>query len=110
MLVTEDKVERAVEYMMDVDDEATVARADVKSQEKRLSVVEAEMKVKYIKEGNGVGVAEAMAKASAEYKAALEDWDEAMKKAFRFEQKIEASKMIIELYRTECSNQRAGVK
>jgi hypothetical protein len=108
-LVTEAQVQRAIDYMMDKEDEASVARADAKSQEKRLSVVESEMRVKYMADGNGVGAAEAKAKASDEYKRAIDDYKEALAKAFRYEQKIEASKMIIELYRTESANNRKGI-
>ena len=107
-MITDKQVEDALDYLRDSAKPAAVAKAQSKSLEKYLGVVEAQQKVLHA--GRSNAAAQDLARASPEYKEALEGWEEAVRKDCEFTMLREAHAARIEAWRTQCSNQRAEGK
>jgi polyhydroxyalkanoate synthesis regulator protein len=107
-VITTDQVEAALEYLRDSAKQAAVARAQAKTLEKYLSVVEAQQKA--LARGMSNAAAQDAARASPEFKTALDAWEEAVKRDGEFQMLREAAAARIEAWRTMCSNARAEGK
>ena len=101
-------MEDALDYLRDSAKSAAVARAQSKTLEKYVGVVEAQQKV--LQRGLSNGAAQDVARSSPEYKAALDGWEEAVRKDSEFTMLREAAASRIEAWRTMCSNARAEGK
>jgi hypothetical protein len=104
-LITDKQVEDALDYLRDSARPASVARAQAKTLEKYLGVVEAQQKV--LGRGLSNAAAQDQARSSPEYKQALDAWEEAVRKDGEFTMLREAAASRIEAWRTMCSNARA---
>lgn len=106
-MITDDQVDDALKYLRDSAPKAAVARAQAKTLEKYLGVVEAQRKG--IHRGDGISNAEAQdrARADPEYKQALDAWEEAVRRDCEFTMLREAASARIEAWRTQSSNERA---
>lgn len=106
-MITDEQVEDALTYLRDSAKSAAVARAQAKTLEKYLGVVEAQQKAT----GKGISNAAAQdqARASPEYKQALDAWEEAVRRDCEFTMLREAASSRIEAWRTQSSNMRANV-
>lgn len=107
-MITEKQVEAALDYLRDSAPEAAVARAQAKTLEKYLGVVEAQQKT--LQHGLSNAAAQDAARASPEYKQALDAWNEAVRRDGEFTMRREAASSRIEAWRTMCSNARAEGK
>ena len=107
-MITDDQVEQALDYLRNSAKEAAVARAQAKTLDKYLGVVEAQQKALGGSMSNAAK--QDMARASPEYKAALEGWNEAVRRDCEFTMLREAASSRIEAWRTMSSNERAGMK
>ncbi len=107
-MITDEQVESALEYLRTTAREAAVARANAKTLEKYLSVVEAEQKSK--QRGLSNAAAQDMARCTPEFKEALDAWNEAVRRDSEFSMLREAAAARIEAWRTMCSNMRAEGK
>ena len=107
-MISDEQVESALEYLRDSAKAAAVARAQAKTLEKYLGVVEAQQKA--AAKGLSNAAAQDVARASAEYKQALDAWEEAVRKDGEFSMLREAAAARIEAWRTMCSNMRAEGK
>ena len=104
-MITDDQIEAALEYLRDSAKAAAVARAQAKTLEKYLGVVEAQQKALHGSKSNAA--AQDVARASPEYKQALDAWEEAVRRDGEFSMLREAASARIEAWRTMCSNARA---
>ena len=107
-MISDDQVEAALEYLRDSAKAAAVARAQSRTLEKYLGVVEAQPKSLHAGKSNAAS--QDMARSSPEYKAALDAWEEAVRRDGEFTMLREAASARIEAWRTMCSNARAEVK
>jgi hypothetical protein len=104
-MITDAQVEAAVDYLRDTAKEAAVARAQAKTMEKYLGVVEAEQK--QVSRGMSNAAAQDAARSSPEYKQALDGWQEAVRRDGEFTMLREAASARIEAWRTQSSNLRS---
>jgi hypothetical protein len=104
-LITDKQVEDALDYLRDTARPASVARAQARTLEKYLSVVEAQQKA--VARGLSNAAAQDQARSSPEFKQALEAWEEAVRRDSEFTMLREAASARIEAWRTQSSNMRA---
>ena len=107
-MISDDQVEAALEYLRDSSKAAAVARAQARTLEKFLGVIEAQQKALHGSRSNAA--AQDLARASPEYKQALDAWEEAVRRDGEFTMLREAASSRIEAWRTMCSNARAEGK
>jgi hypothetical protein len=107
-MITDDQVESALDYLRDTAKAAAVARAQAKTLEKFVGVVEAQQKV--LGRGLSNAAAQDQARSSPEYKAALDGWEEAVRRDCEYTMLREAASSRIEAWRTMCSNARGERK
>ena len=98
-------MEDALDFLRDSAKAAAVARAQAKTLEKYASVVEAEQKSLHAGKSNNA--AQDMARASPEYKTALEAWQEAVRRDCEFTMLREAASARLDAWRTQESTRRA---
>ena len=108
MIITDEMVESALDYLRDSSPKAAVARSQARTLEKYLGVVEAQQKALGRDLSNAA--AQDMARASPEYKIALNAWEEAVRRDCEFTMLREAASSRIEAWRTMSSNARAEGK
>lgn len=104
-MISDEDVELALQYLRDSAPKAAVARAQARTLEKYLGVVEAQQKAKAI--GRSNAAAQDEARASPEYKEAMTAWEEAIRRDSEFTMLREAASSRIEAWRTQSSNMRA---
>ena len=104
-MITDEQVEDALTYLRDSAKPAAVARAQARTLEKYLGVVEAQQKSHAA--GRSNAAAQDEARASPEYKQALDAWEEAVRRDCEFTMLREAASSRIEAWRTQSSNMRA---
>lgn len=104
-MISDDDVEKALEYLRDSSKQAAVARAQARVLEKHVGVVEASQKALHGSKSNAA--AQDLARASEEYRNALDAWEEAVRRDAEFTMLREAAAARIEAWRTMCSNARA---
>jgi hypothetical protein len=104
-VITDEQVEAALEYLRDSAKQAAVARSQARTLEKYMSVVEAQQK--QLAHGLSNAAAQDVARASPEYKAALDGWAEAVRQDGEYTMLREAAAARIEAWRTMSSNLRA---
>jgi hypothetical protein len=109
-MITDDQVEKAVDYLRDSAKEAAVARSQAKTMDKYLGVVEAKCKAMATADGMSNAASQDWARSSADYKTALDAWTEAVRRDCEFTMLREAASSRIEAWRTMSSNERAGMK
>ena len=107
-MITDEQVEEALEYLRTSSKQAAVAKAQARTLEKYLGVVEAQQKSQ--SRGLSNAAAQDVARASPEYRGALEAWEEAVRRDSEFTMLREAAAARIEAWRTMCSNARAEGK
>jgi 23S rRNA maturation mini-RNase III len=104
-VITDEQVEVALTYLRDSAKAAAVAKAQARTLEKYLGVVEAQQKAKAA--GRSNAAAQDEARASPEYREAITAWEEAVRRDSEFSMLREAAAARIEAWRTMCSNARA---
>jgi len=104
-VISDKQVEDALDYLRDSAKSAAVARAQAKTLEKYLGVVEAQQKA--LQRGLSNAAAQDAARSSPEYKQALDAWEEAVRKDGEYTMLREAASSRIEAWRTMSSNLRA---
>lgn len=109
-IISEEQVNAALEYLRDSAPKAAVAKAQARTLEKYLSVVEAQQKVIHTQDGQPNNRAQDLARCSPEYKTSLEAWEEAIRRDAEFTMLREAASSRIEAWRTQSSNLRAEGK
>jgi hypothetical protein len=107
-MISDEQVEAALDYLRDSAKHAAIARAQAKTLEKYLGVVEAQQKALHKSYSNAA--AQDLARSSPEYEAALRGWEEAVRRDCEFTMLREAASSRIEAWRTMCSNARAEGK
>lgn len=107
-MITDKQVEDALDYLRDSAKSAAVAKAQSRTLEKYLGVVEAQQKAKAA--GRSNAAAQDEARSSPEYGEALTAWEEAVRRDGEFTMLREAASARIEAWRTMCSNARAEGK
>ena len=107
-MITDAQVEDALTYLRDSAKPAAVARAQARTLEKYLGVVEAQQKARST--GGSNAAAQDQARSSPEYKEALNAWEEAIRRDGEFTMLREAAASRIEAWRTQSSNLRAEGK
>jgi len=105
-VISDKQVEDALDYLRDSAKPAAVARAQARTLEKYVGVVEAQQKARAA--GRSNAAAQDEARASPEYKEALQAWEEAVRKDGEFMMLREAAAARIEAWRTMSSNERAA--
>jgi hypothetical protein len=95
-----------LDYLRDSAKPAAVARAQARTLEKYLGVVEAQQKAKAL--GRSNAAAQDEARSSPEYKEALEAWNEAVRRDCEFTMLREAASSRVDAWRTMSSNERAA--
>ena len=107
-MITDEQVEDALTYLRDSAKPASVARAQAKTLEKYLGVVEAQQKA--VNNSKSNAAAQDQARSSPEYQQALDAWEEAVRRDSEFTMLREAASSRIEAWRTQSSNLRAEGK
>jgi hypothetical protein len=107
-VITDQQVEDALDYLRDSAKTAAVAKAQSRTLEKYLGVVEAQQKA--LTRGLSNAAAQDAARASPEYRQALDAWNEAVRRDGECTMLREAASARIEAWRTMSSNERAGMK
>lgn len=107
-MITDKQVEDALDFLRDTAKPAAVARAQARTLEKYLGVVEAQQKS--VARGLSNAAAQDQARSSPEYKQALDGWEEAVRRDGEFTMLREAAASRIEAWRTMCSNARGERK
>jgi hypothetical protein len=107
-MISDEDIERALDYLRDSAKQAAVARAQAKTLEKYLGVVEAQQKS--MARGLSNAAAQDQARSSPEYKAAIDGWEEAVRRDSEYTMLREAAAARIEAWRTMCSNARGERK
>lgn len=105
-MISDEDAEKAVDYLRDSAKGAAVARQQVIVLEKYLTIVEAEQKRSRTDMSNAA--AQDAARASPEYRQAIDALGEAVKKDHEYKMLREAAYARVEAWRTLCSNARAG--
>jgi hypothetical protein len=108
-VITSEQAEAAIDYLRDSAKEAAVARSQARTLEKFLTVTEARQKSLH-REGRSNAESQDMARASEEYRIALEGWQEAVRRDAEFTMLREAAIARLEYYRTQESTRRAEAK
>jgi len=107
-LITDEQVEAALDYLRDSAKPAAVARSQAKTLEKYASVVEAEQKSFHAGKSNNA--AQDLARASPEYKTALDAWQEAVRRDCEFTMLREAAEARIQAWQTFSANNRREIR
>ena len=105
-MISDKQIEDALDYLRDSAKAAAVSRSQAKTLEKYLGVVEAQQKANA--PGRSNAAAQDEARSSPEYRAALEAWQEAVRRDCEFTMLREAASARIEAWRTQSSNERAA--
>lgn len=103
-MISDEQVEQALDYLRDSAKPAAVARAQARTLEKYLGVVEAQQKA--LQRGLSNAAAQDQARASPEYKAALEGWNEAVRRDGEYTMLREAAASRIGAWQTMSANNR----
>jgi hypothetical protein len=109
-VITDEQVEKALNYLRDTAPEAAVARSQAKTMDKYLGVVEAKAKAMATGDGMSNAASQDWARSTEEYKTTLDAWTEAVRRDCEFTMLREAAASRIEAWRTMSSNERAGMK
>ena len=104
-MITDKQIEDALDYLRDSAKPAAVARAQARTLEKYLGVVEAQQKAKAI--GRSNAAAQDEARSSPEYREALTAWEEAVRRDAECTMLRESASARIEAWRTQSSNLRS---
>ena len=107
-MLTDEDVQKALDYLRDSAPKAAVARAQAKTMDKYLGVVEAKAKSMATSDGMSNAASQDWARSSADYKQALDAWQEAVRIDAEFTMLREAADSRIRAWQTWSSNQRAG--
>src|SRR3990167_6433289 len=106
-MISDDQVQAALDYLRDSAPKAAVARSQARTLEKYLGVVEAQQKA--LQRGLSNAAAQDCARASPEYKTALEGWNEAVRQDCEFNMLREAAIARIDAWRTwQATNMAEG--
>jgi 23S rRNA maturation mini-RNase III len=104
-VITDEQVEDALTYLRDSAKAAAVAKAQARTLEKYLGVVEAQQKAKAA--GRSNAAAQDEARASPEYREAITAWEEAVRRDSEFSMLREAASARIQAWQTMSANHRA---
>lgn len=105
-MITEEDIDKALEYLRDSAKQAAVARSQAKVLEKYVHVVEAQQKqIRQGKDSNAA--AQDAARASPEYRQALDAWAEAVRMDGEYTMLREAAAARIEAWRSMEATRRA---
>ena len=107
-MLTDEQVEKALDYLRDSAPKAAVARSQAKTLEKYLGIVEAKCKAMATADGMSNAASQDWARSSDDYKTALDGWMEAVRQDAEFTMLREAASSRIEAWRTMSSNERAA--
>lgn len=107
-MITEEQVNDALQYLRDSAPKAAIAKAQARTLEKYLSVVEAQQKLQATSKSNAAAQDEA--RASPEYKQALDAWEEAVRRDSEFTMLREAAASRINAWQTMSANARSEGK
>lgn len=104
-VISDDDIQAALDYLRDSAKAAAVARSQAKTLEKYLGVVEAQQKALHGTRSNAA--AQDLARASPEFKQALDAWSAAVEEDAKHTMLREAAIARIDAWRTMSSNARA---
>lgn len=108
-MITDKQVEDALDYLRDSAKQAAVAKAQSRTLEKYLGVVEAQQKAKFSGTKSNAA-AQDEARSSPEYREAITALEEAVRRDSEFTMLREAASARIDAWRTMCSNARGERK
>ena len=106
-MISDDDVERALNYLRDSSPKAAVARSQAKTLEKYLGIVEAKCKALATSDGMSNAASQDWARSSDDYKQALDGWMEAVRQDAEFTMLREAASSRILAWQTMSANERA---
>ena len=107
-MLTDDEVQRALDYLRDSAKEAAIARSQAKTLDKYLGVVEAKGKAMATSGGMSNAASQDWARSGHDYKQALDAWSEAIRLDCEFTMLREAADSRIQAWRTWQATNRAG--
>ena len=106
-MLTDEQVEKALDYLRDSAPKAAVARSQAKTLEKYLGIVEAKCKAMATADGMSNAASQDWARSSDDYKTALDGWMEAVRQDAEFTMLREAASSRILAWQTMSANERA---
>ncbi len=104
-MIDDERVQQAITYLAETDKSAAEAKTDVERQAWRQKQVEAAI---YLRSEGTVENRKAYARTSKELTEAVDCWLKALEKSDAITNKRKTEALIIELWRTEQANRRAG--
>ena len=107
-MISDEQVEKALDYLRDSAPKAAVARSQAKTLEKYLGIVEAKCKAMATADGMSNAASQDWARSSDDYKQALDGWMEAVRQDAEFTMLREAASSRILAWQTMSANERAS--
>ena len=105
-MITEEEVDKALEYLRTSAPKAAAARSQAKMLEKFVAITEAQHKQAHKGEGSNADATDA-ARASADYKQAVEAWGAALEEDAKHQMLREAAIARLDIWRTMEATKRA---
>ena len=110
VIITDEQVEKALDFLRDSAPKAAVARSQAKTLEKYLGIVEAKCKAMATADGMSNAASQDWARSGEDYKTALDGWAEAIRQDAEFTMLREAASSRLDAWRTwEASNRSARI-
>ena len=107
-MLSDDDVQKCLDYLRDSAPKAAVARSHAKTLEKYLGIVEAKAKAMATGEGMSNAASQDWARSGVDYKQALDAWMEAIRIDTEFTMLREAASSRLDAWRTWMATERAA--
>ena len=107
-MISQEQVEKALDYLRDSAPKAAVARSQAKTMEKYLGIVEAKSKILATQDGLSNAASQDWARSGVDYKTALDAWAEAIRVDSEYTMLREAASSRIDAWQTMSANERAA--
>lgn len=104
-MITEERLQKAISYLAETDVPAAEAKTNVERQAWKQKQTEAAI---YLRSEGTVENRKAYARTSKELTQAVDDWLEALEHSEAIINKRKTEALVVELWRTEQANRRAG--
>lgn len=103
--ISDDRLQKALTYLAQTDEEAANAKASMKALEQKRKTIKG---LAFIEASGTVGEREAKAYASQEYQDIVEQYENAVADAELYANKRKTEELIIEVWRSSNANRRRG--
>ena len=106
ILLTDEDVQKSLDYLRDSAPKAAVARSQAKTMEKYVGIVEARAKILATQDGLSNAASQDWARSSVDYKTSIDAWQEAVRVDCEFTMLREAAASRLDAWRTWQATER----